>query len=141
MVKREFWINRISTLLKKRSVLWIMGPRRVGKTYISKSIPNSIWYDCELPRVRKEVEDAESFFNNAPKNKIIIFDEIHRLENTSEVLKIASDHFPKIKVIATGSSSLSIKKKFKDTLTGRKNDLLMTPIIYNELHNFKITKL
>lgn len=118
-----------------------MGPRRVGKTYISKSIPNSIWYDCELPRVRKEVTDAENFFNNVPKNKIIIFDEIHRLENPSEVLKIASDHFPKIKVIATGSSSLSLKKKFKDTLTGRKNDLLMTPIIYNELNDFKTTKL
>jgi hypothetical protein len=40
-----------------------------------------------------------------------------------EMLKIAADHYPDIKVIATGSSRLSASAKFKDTLAGRNWDV------------------
>lgn len=49
------------------------------------------------------------------------------------MLKIAADHFPKVKVIATGSSTLSAKRKFKDTLTDRKRDLWVPPFLASEL--------
>src|SRR5439155_4436163 len=56
----------------------------------------------------------------------IVLDEIHRLPNPSEMLKIAADHYPRTRVIATGSSTLGASTKFRDTLAGRKRDLWLT---------------
>lgn len=53
----------------------------------------------------------------------VVLDEIHRLANPSEVLKIAADHFPRVRVIATDTSTLAAKDKFNDTLAGRKREV------------------
>jgi len=58
------------------------------------------------------------------------------LDNPSELLKIAADHFPAVRVIATGSSSLSASAKFRDTLAGRKQEILMTPMNHADLTDF-----
>lgn len=81
------------------------------------------------------MEDQESFLN-AMKGKRIILDEVHRLANPSQLLKIAADHYPNIRIIATGSSSLGVSAKFKDTLTGRKVNLWLTPLLLKELTAF-----
>jgi hypothetical protein len=52
--------------------------------------------------------------HSRPAGSIVVLDEIHRLTNPSEVLKIAADHFPKVRVVATGSSTLAARRKFKD---------------------------
>jgi len=62
----------------------------------------------------------------------IVLDEIHRLADPSRVLKIASDAFPGLRVLATGSSSLAATRKFKDALTGRKIALNLTPVLWTE---------
>lgn len=64
---------------------------------------------------------------------LVILDEIQRLGDPSNVLKIAADHFPNVKVIATGSSTLAAKRKFKDALTDRKRDLWIHPFLASEL--------
>jgi len=58
-----------------------------------------------------------------------VLDEIHRLADPSELLKIAADHFPETRVVATGSSTLDASAKFRDTLTGRRETLWLTPMI------------
>lgn len=65
-----------------------------------------------------------------------MLDEIHRLPNPSEVLKIAADHYPSVRIIATGSSTLAASAKFRDTLSGRKHDLWLTPVLLEELKSF-----
>ncbi|MEW6006867.1 MAG: ATP-binding protein [bacterium] len=135
MVLRKFWIERINEAWKKRSVIWLSGVRRSGKTYLCQSLPKIEYFDCELPRVRAMMEDPQSFLNNLTGHKIVL-DEIHRLINPSEILKIAADHYPKIKIIATGSSTLSASTKFKDTLTGRKVELWLTPMILRDTSDF-----
>lgn len=47
-----------------------------------------------------------------------MLDEVHRLRNPSELLKIAADHYPTTRIIATGSSTLGATRKFRDSLTG-----------------------
>jgi predicted AAA+ superfamily ATPase len=140
MVKRHFWLEKISEGLKRRSVVWLSGVRRVGKTMLCKSLPNIEYFDCELPRVRKMMEDPQSFLEDL-QGKTVIMDEVHRLSNPSEILKIAADHFPGIKIIATGSSTLGASVKFKDTLAGRKHELWLTPMITEDLQDFKQTDL
>ena len=33
MVNRQFWLKRIEDACKRRSVVWLSGVRRVGKTW------------------------------------------------------------------------------------------------------------
>ena len=137
MVKRNYWINSINELWKRRNIIYLQGVRRVGKTFLSKSIDGIKYFDCELPSVRNVIEDPESFLKSFRGQKIVI-DEIHRLKNPSELLKIAADYYPDTKIIVTGSSIITGTKKFKDTLTGRKKDIFLTPMNYSDLRDFKI---
>ena len=81
------------------------------------------------------MEDPEAFLESQGKKRIVI-DEIHRLRNPSELLKIASDHFPKLQIIATGSSTLGASAKFRDTLTGRKFEIWLSPMISHDMRDF-----
>lgn len=81
------------------------------------------------------LEDAEGFLRPL-RGRTIILDEIHRLQNPSELLKIAADHYPEVRILATGSSTLGASAKFKDTLTGRKESLWLTPMLAQDLVDF-----
>jgi len=135
MVKRQFWLNKIEQAWKKRSVLWLSGVRRAGKTCLCQTLSDVEYFDCELPRVRRMMDDPQEFLEDFRKHRIVL-DEIHRLENPSELLKIAADHYPDVKALATGSSTLGASAKFKDTLAGRKVELWLTPMMSADLKDF-----
>lgn len=132
MVRRDFWISRIEQAWKTRPIVWLAGVRRVGKTVLTQSLDNVEYFDCELPRVRRMMEDPQGFLDGIHGRRIVL-DEIHRLGNPSQLLKIAADHYPRLKLVATGSSALGASSKFRDTLTGRKRDVWLTPMILADL--------
>lgn len=134
MKKRSFWLQCIEKYWN-RSILWISGVRRVGKTCLCQTMADIHYFDCELPRVRRMMEDPEDFWSGLRRQRVVL-DEIHRLGNPSEMLKIAADHYPDIRVIATGSSRLGASAKFKDTLSGRKTDFWLTPMMSADLRDF-----
>jgi len=136
MVQRTYWLARIDEALRSRSVLWLSGVRRAGKTTLCRGIDAVEYLDCELPRERRAVEDDPESFLEAMQGRTVVLDEIHRLANPSEILKIAADHFPQVRVIATGSSTLGASARFKDTLAGRKRELWLTPMISADLADF-----
>ena len=130
MVKREYWISKIESAWTRRSIVWLAGVRRVGKTYLCKSLENIEYYNCESPIIQEQLEDPEQFYMKAGKR--IVLDEVHALVNPSLVLKLGADEFPDTKIIATGSSTLSARRKFTDTLTGRKVNIQLTPMLLEE---------
>ena len=136
MYKRNFWLEKIQDAWSHRSVIWLSGVRRVGKTFLCQSLEDIEYFDCELPRVRRQMEDPQAFLEGL-KGKRVVLDEVHRLANPSELLKIAADHFPKTRIIATGSSTLQASSKFKDTLTGRKAEIWLTPMMSLDLLDFQ----
>lgn len=140
MKQRRFWLAKIEELWQKRSVLWLSGVRRVGKTCLSQTLTNIEYFDCELPRTRRLLDDPEAFLQSL-RGKRIVLDEVHRLQNPSELLKIAADYFPDTEILATGSSTLGVSAKFKDTLAGRKTELWLTPMISSDLPDFDNTDL
>lgn len=135
MVTRKYWISRIIEAWNEKSVIFLSGVRRSGKTLLCQSLSDIEYFDCERPRVRQQMADPDAFLSKL-NGKRIVLDEIHRLEDPSELLKIAADHYPTVKIIATGSSTLTATAKFRDTLTGRKRDIHFTPMILNELNDF-----
>ncbi len=135
MVQRRFWAERIEKAWKRRSVVWLSGVRRAGKTFLSQSLPHIEYFDCELPRTRRMMDDPEGFLEGVGARRIVL-DEIHRLGNPAQILKIAADHYPKTKILATGSSTLGASKKFRDTLSGRKEEIWLTPMTTADLGDF-----
>lgn len=81
------------------------------------------------------MEDPQAFLDGV-KGKRIVLDEVHRLVNPSELLKIAADHFPQTKIIATGSSALQASARLRDALTGRKTAIWLTPMMSQDLPEF-----
>lgn len=135
-IKRHFWIELVEKAWSARSIVWLSGVRRIGKTCLSQSLENIEYFDCELPRIRRMMEDPQGFLDTLRKRRVVL-DEIHRLSHPSELLKIAADHYPDIRILATGSSTLGASHKFRDTLTGRKRDIWLTPICLEDLSAFK----
>ncbi len=126
MYARTFWQQRLLSAWERKSVVWLTGVRRVGKTSLCQSLPDVEYFDCELPRTRREMEDPEAFLQRLEGRRVVL-DEIHRLSNPSELLKIAADHFSSTQVLATGSSTLGASARFRDTLAGRKEEIWLTP--------------
>lgn len=135
MVKRRFWLDHVEAAWRKRSIVWLRGVRRAGKTCLAQTLDRVEYFDCELPRVRRAAEDPEAFLAGL-RRKRVVMDEIHRLPNPSELLKIAADHFRDIQVLATGSSTLGASARFRDTLAGRKVEVWLTSMIETDLEDF-----
>ncbi|MBI2206155.1 MAG: ATP-binding protein [Candidatus Rokubacteria bacterium] len=115
--------------------MWLSGVRRSGKTTLARSLPDAEYLDCELPSVRRLLDQPESFLS-AQHGRTVVLDEVHRLGNPSELLKIAADHYSGVRILATGSSTLGASRRFRDTLTGRKAELWLTPMMSSDLVDF-----
>jgi len=142
MVERPFWIDRIEKAWSEASIVWLAGVRRSGKTTLAKSLGSDRlhYINCDLPAVADMVADPELFYRNCDR-PIVVFDEIHQLRDPSRLLKIGADVFPHLKILATGSSTLAASKKFRDTLTGRKRLVHLTPVLWDELPAFQSSSL
>ena len=142
MYKRPFWIQRIEQAWKNRSIVWLSGVRRVGKTTLARMLPDTVYLNCDLPSVCRMLTDPEFFYDGLGKGATVVFDEVHRLEEPSRLLKIAADVYPHLKMLATGSSTLVASRKFRDSLTGRKYMIYLPPVLWMEcLSEFGITGL
>lgn len=136
MVTRRYWLHAIEQAWQKRRLVWLSGVRRVGKTCLAQSLKRIEYFDCELPRLRRRMEDPEGFLDDLRGCRVVL-DEIHRLPDPAGLLKVAADHYPDVHILATGSSTLGASAKFRDTLAGRKVELWLTPMIAADLSEFE----
>ena len=113
-IPRSFWVDRIERAWDSRNIVWLSGARRLGKTVLSRQLPDARYFNCDLPSVRNRLADPESFFAHLPSHSRIVLDEVHRAEDPAGLLKIAADAWPDIRVLATGSSTLYASRRFSD---------------------------
>ena len=132
MIERPLWLKRIQLAWAKRSIVWLSGVRRVGKTTIARLLPDAVYMNCDLPSTAHVLADPELFFDNQAPDSVLVFDEVYRLDDPSRLLKIAADEYPGMKVLATGSSTLAATRKFRDSLTGRKESIYLSPVLWEE---------
>ena len=135
MFKRPVWLDRLSTAHRQASIAWLTGVRRVGKTSLVAALPDALYLNCDLPSTAARVADPELFLGSV-RAPLLVLDEIHQLPDPSRLLKIAADAFPKLRVVATGSSTLAATSKFRDSLTGRKRTVHLVPVLAEELPDF-----
>lgn len=139
-LKKRRIINNIAKWFESNDeMILIIGARQVGKTSImhllasllvEKGIKEHtiIYLDLEDFSILEVLNDGiDNFLNFLRANGVdcdeknyIFIDEIQYLKNPSNFLKLLVDHHKNFKIIASGSSTLDIRKKFRDSLTGRK---------------------
>ena len=137
MITRPIWMQRVEKAWQEVPLVWLAGVRRAGKTVLAKEFGDSEFLNCDLPGEVWRLEDPEAFFRSVRK-PLVVLDEVHQLRDPSRILKIATDAFPHLRVLATGSSTLAASRKFRDTLTGRKRVVALTPVLAEELEAFGI---
>ncbi len=132
MIRREYWLKRLQDAWYRRSIVWLAGVRRTGKTTLAKMLPEAIYLNCDLPSTQRILLDPELFLRSNPTDKLLILDEVHQLADPSLCLKIMADEYPEMRVLATGSSTLNATRKFRDTLAGRKRSIRLLPVLWRE---------
>ena len=131
----------------------ILGSRQVGKTTLLKIImekiaspERSFYLDLEYPENLEIVEGGPEnlisylLSNGASRGvkNYVFLDEIHYIKNPSRFIKLCVDHYSdKIKIFATGSSSLGIQMKFQDAFVGRKLIFNLYSLSFREFLFFK----
>jgi hypothetical protein len=141
MNARPYWLQKLQDAWRRRPIVWLSGVRRSGKTTLAHMLPDAVYLNCDLPSVGRRLADPETFFESLAPDAHVILDEVHHLEDPSRVLKIAADAYPKLRVLATGSSTLAATRKFRDSLTGRKESVFLPPVLWPECPEFGVRDL
>lgn len=117
-MKRKIY-NKIISDLKKKMV-FIVGPRQVGKTWLAteimKEYKNPIYLNFDNSDHR-EIIKKQSWLKDVD---LIVFDEIHKMPKWKNYLKGVYDtKIDTIHVLVTGSARMDAFKKVGDSLAGR----------------------
>ncbi len=130
----------IKSWLEKKRIITIFGPRQVGKTTLSKRILMSYgterdYFNCDIPSVAKRFEEPEPMVLTRlfGDSRFVVIDEAQRIRDIGLTLKVIHDAMPDMRVIATGSSSFSLRNAVNEPLTGRSKEFLLLPFSLNEL--------
>ena len=132
MHQHPFWISKIEHAWQRRPIVWLSGARRVGKTTLAKMLSDAVYMNCDLSSVGRRRAGPESFFDGVAQEAIVVLDEIHQMADPSRLLKTAADGYPHLRMLAAGSSTLAATKKFRDSLTGRKQEIYLPPVLWQE---------
>ncbi len=145
-------VDDIRNWLPRGDIIVIYGARQVGKTSLmhylidelSEKGERVLFIDLEDFEMRELLTTPVDFLRFlrekgiAGNEKVHVFlDEVHYLEDPSNLLKVIHDHHPNIQLIVSGSSSFQLRRKFKDTLTGRKQIFHLHPLSFEECLRFR----
>ena len=123
-----------------RQMVFISGPRQVGKTTISESLA-SVYLSWDDEDVRKAIQSgqrtlAAKYGIDKPTSsrRVVVFDEIHKYSRWKQFLKGFYDIYGKSwRIVATGSARMDVYKKGGDSMMGRYFPYRMHPFSVAEL--------
>ena len=127
--------SQIEEGIGKNKVLLLLGTRRVGKTFLIKSIQKKLAQpavnlngeDFEVQALLKNIT-AANYNLIVGSAKLLIIDEAQAVPDIGKILKFMIDTIPALTVLATGSSSFDLLNKAGEPLTGRKIQFNLYPL-------------
>ena len=133
-------LDKLKSVKETNKVIFIYGPRRVGKTtllreYLRKIkerylLINGENIDAQYYLSSQSLQKLKDFLGD---NKLLVIDEAQKIDNIGLNLKLIVDHIEKVRVIASGSSTFDLAKNIGEPLTGRKITLQLFPLSQMEL--------
>ena len=136
--------------LGRRQATLIWGMRRVGKTVLTYQLidkllrdgtpPKSILYfsfdeasssvDAVLETYQKEVLNRP--FESTTSRIYVFFDEVQKAGDWEDMVKRRYDLYPNLKFVLTGSASVSLRRKSRESMAGRMLSILVEPLSFEE---------
>jgi len=144
-------VKKLNNWLDRDEIIVVLGARQVGKSSLLRYLQGNLdkegkqtfFLDLEDIDLRKSLLTARQVLSylealgwNTKHPAFLFFDEIHYMQNFPSILKYLHDHQPGLKCIVTGSSSLKLKFKMGEPLTGRKAVFTLFPLSFMEYLNF-----
>ena len=140
--------------LRNRQILLLTGIRRVGKTTLMFQLiqelisnmhinPYHIFYfsfDEKVGNINeliKEYEEQVLKDSIAHQKIYLFFDEIQKLDDWSDKIKIIYDMNPGIKICLSGSAQIILLKNTRESLAGRFFHVKVEPLDFDEYLRFK----
>ncbi len=146
---------RIEKFLGEKQIIALVGLRRTGKTTIMLKIvkdnlqhldkTNIVYFSFDEfkdTRINEVIKVYSRLMNKDLCNEkyLLLFDEIQKVENWEEQLKRIYDENPNFKIIISGSESLFIRKKSRESLAGRIYEFQIKTLNFREYLAFKNKK-
>lgn len=148
MDTREPYLKIWQELYREKSMIFLVGPRQVGKTtlakIISRSFVNNLYFNWDIPQDKARLMENPTFFQEIkrrdPSTPLIIFDEIHKYKDWKNYLKGVYDQFHDMyQFLVSGSGRLDIYQKGGDSLVGRYFLFHLWPFTMSELGKINLT--
>ena len=142
MVPRSPYVEIWNDLSNTKSMVFMAGPRQVGKTTLAKSIAdnfaNQVYFNWDVVTDRTALIENPYFFEEVERKDatkpLVVFDEIHRYRDWKNYLKCVYDRFHEdFRFLATGSGRLDLYQKGGDSLAGRYFMFHLWPFTISEL--------
>lgn len=151
-------LETIQSYIEKRFIILIYGLRRTGKTTILYQIisnllesqikPVNIFYfsfddkSAEIDEVINIYEEKVLKKKIVDSGKVyIFFDEIQKVDSWQNKIKLLYDLNPDLKIFLSGSASVSLQTKSKESLAGRIIDFQLNPLSFREFIEWKEIKI
>ncbi len=150
--KHRALYDAIQKFVPKRQMVALIGLRRVGKTTLLlrliedslKTVPreNIVYFSFDDMKDITLRQLMDAYLALYPKDiekecVLFFFDEIQKLEGWEEQLKRFYDIYPNIKFFFSGSESLFIRKKSRESLVGRFYEFHLRQLSFPEFLAFK----
>lgn len=140
--------SQISEALQNSPAVVLLGPRQVGKTTLALALAreySSIYLDLESQQDLAKLSQPELYLADHC-DKLIIFDEVHRLPGLFPILRGLIDRGrrdgrPAGHYLLLGSASLDLLKQSGESLAGRVTYLELSPFSCLEIKNHSIDDL
>ncbi|MBU3924944.1 MAG: AAA family ATPase [Patescibacteria group bacterium] len=144
--------SKLLNELNSKEIVVLTGSRQVGKTVllrmleeeVKKRNEKTIFLDLDLAENLESFSTLANFLSFLKisgidlQNRAVVFiDEFQHSPSATAIMKNLSDHYPNLKIFASGSSSVEIYKFLKETLTGRKIVYKIHPLSFEEFLEFK----
>ena len=150
---QKYSLFKISGYMKDRQIILLTGLRRVGKTTLAYQIIDEllkqkvnslhIMYFSFDEKTANLDELIKAYEEGVLKKKIgderiyVFLDEIQKCSDWESRIKILYDLHPNIKFVITGSASVKITKKAKESLAGRMFEFHLYHFHFGNLLNGK----
>lgn len=123
-----------------RQMVFLSGPRQVGKTTLGESCGSVClnWDDDDVKRTivagQSETVNRYGLAGMSESDKVVVFDEIHKYARWKQFLKGFYDVYGRnLRIIATGLAKMDVYKKGGDSMMGRYFPYRMHPFSVAEL--------
>lgn len=131
----------ISSKIGQRKAIVLIGARQVGKSTLFDELVREmdapvLQLNCDDPMVRDTLESISTpdLRMLVANNRVVMIDEAQRVENIGLTVKRIIDNYDYVQVLLTGSSSLGLRDRINEPLTGRKFEYEMYPVSTAELY-------